>query len=241
MSLLEVVLASALLIVVVLVITGLVHTTDRAYLTEIPLRERQVRCQAVVDSISQQLHEARGSWVWLAPVLDEPLPAPLSRALLFASARDADGRFASHGVTLEPCAQKYIACVPLNRHGSTALVRYTFDTLGPALMTSEPQVPRISASASTIRLQWVYASGGSPVQEVSCPRESGVVLLADLERFSVSNPKLTAGTEDDFQLAGGGTWAPDMWQIGVTVRFRSEYGYGRWISISVDSSINGRN
>jgi hypothetical protein len=241
-TLVEVTVAGALLIFVVIIVAGLVHTTDRAYSTELPLRERQVRCQGVVDGISGEILEGTLQAVWTLPIEGEPategIDAP--EGLLFLSARDASGNFVTDGVTLVRIFQKAVAYLPLRRldssgqfTGEVELVRFDF-AAGSLPDPWEGRVPRITATTSDVTLDWIGAS--PPVTRTLHRRTGGVCVLPNLVRFSVENTKRTLLPGFD---PADPEFTPEACKIGVSARF--PLGDGRFGTIKVDSSIHARN
>jgi hypothetical protein len=242
MTLVEVTIAGAIVLVVVLVASGLFLASDRAYRSEVPLRGRQVRCQQIVDEIARDLHEGGKTNCWLVDTIGETLPAGVDapKTLVLLSARDDAGNFIVDPSSLAPIWQRTLAYVPLNaENGQAVLSRIDFGSGSvPSPLTG--RVPRITASPSTLRLEWL--SGGSPVTPpgiVDRPRNLAVLRLPSLERFRMSNPFQTAGTQDDYALGGGGTWAADVWNVGVSIRLG--FDGGRSTRVDLDTTIQGRN
>jgi hypothetical protein len=197
------------------------------------------------------VQESSGRVLWSVGVAAETLPSGVQapRALVFLSARDASGRFVTDGMTLQPIWQKAIAYIPLNvlnasgaPDGTVALYRFDF---GPGSVPANlgDLIPQITAGTQDITLEWRPAAGGAaanPPGQIAAGRTArGVVTLPGIARFSLSNPMLTAGTEDDLRLADGQTWAADVWNVGVTVNLK--LSDGRNHPVRVDATIQGRN
>jgi hypothetical protein len=231
LSLVEVLVASAILIVVVIVITGLFGTTDEAYRTETPLREAQVRCQAAVDAIAREIQEGSGSLCWAVSVQGESLPAGADRALLFASARGADGNFVRLATTLEPVWQRAIAYIPLRAPDATvSLYRFDFG-VGSLPGGFTGVAPRIVASASAVSIEWRDGSNNLIAGPVSRGRLTGIGQCPDLAAFALGNP-------DTIQRAEGGTYQANVWTVGIS-------GYvnlaRKRTKVSVETNVQGRN
>jgi hypothetical protein len=231
-------------VLLIVVVSGLVNTSDRAYATQVPLRERQVRCQGALDAVAKEIREGRTSAAWLCPVSGETLPADVQApfALVVLSARDGSGRFIASGTSLLPVWQKAVIYAPLNvldSSGECALHRFEIFSVPPTPTSARPV---LAVTPTNVRLEWVPLAGGpflNPPGSIQIGRAAGVCVLPRLVRFVANNPKLTATTADDFTLPGGSTWAPDLWTLGVSCALRLEGG--RTLSIKADSTIQGRN
>jgi hypothetical protein len=223
-TLVEVVLASLLLLAILLITTGLLHTGGGAYTIEVRIRERQLQCQAALDSISKEVYSCNSDSIWACPVSGQTLHPSIEApsALVLLSPLDASGRFVAQGTSLAPSIQRALAYVCLGSGAEVSLHRIDF---GPGSWPSDVQAnaPRISVSTTSVTLEWTPAGGGGVVASTARDRTAQCVkLVDDVTRFSVSASS-----------------TPVVWRLGLTVQAPLEKG--RTTAIRLDTTARGRN
>jgi prepilin-type N-terminal cleavage/methylation domain-containing protein len=230
-TLLEVMIASSILIVVFIVIYALFSTSDTSYRSETSLRTAQINAQRVVDEFVNEAAESGKARIWSAGVSIMPAnPAKLSKALVFVSARDAAHAFILNG--MQPNWQKTVAILPLPAtDGTFALWRFelapaTTNQMGCASVTA-------TVSATTLTIQFLDALGNpidaGPSVALSAGRR---VLNSDLIELKVESIA-TAGTND------GNQNLDSVMQIGIQIEVRPPQG--KAFQTGYVTSIRGRN
>jgi hypothetical protein len=225
---LEVMIASTVLIVVVIIIYAAFDSSDKAYWTQVPLKEAQLKVQKLLEETSTETHESGLDFVWRADVAGESLPANASRALVWASARNSSNQFVTN-VSFQPVWQRTLALVPLNEaDGTLSLRRYSFSTTPPATPTC---TPRIVVTTGDLLVQWVDSGGNVVATSPTVARGTGVKALTALTGFTVT----PVSTITD---SSGATVVVDLIQVQASCAGQTPKGA---VTITAQTSIRGRN
>lgn len=224
----EVMIASSILIVVVIIIYAAFDTSDKTYWTQIPVKEAQIKVQKLLEETTTETHESGLDFVWRADISGESLPTNADRALVWASARNNAGRFITNA-SFQPVWQRTVALVPLQEaDGSLSLRHFTFVTTPPATPTCTPQ---IVVSSTALTLNWVDTLGTVVTSSPPASRNSGVKALTFLTGFNVT----PVSTLID---SSGATVVVDLIKVQASCSASSPHGL---ITVSAQTSIRGRN
>lgn len=242
LSLLEVLIAGAILIVVILIITGVFTTTDTAFRTELPIREAQVKSQRLVDEMAKEISEGNTSMIWTSAVQGESLPAGTFTALIFLSARDVStGAFVTDAVTMQPVWQKAVAFVPIvNAQGEVEVRRYNFGAASfPNPIGSN--VPYIRTDSNNVHLEWKTNPSGpitTPPGTRTVGRSSGILKISPVTRLELAHATTTSSGGGSDPMLTGGPFDRDVWTIHVEVTVRVARGT---TIVRLNSAVQGRN
>lgn len=242
LSLLEVLIAGAILVVVILIITGVFVTTDTAFRTELPIREAQVKTQRLVDEMAREIGEGDTSMVWTSAVQGESLPSGTFHALIFLSARNVStGAFVTDAQTMQPVWQKAVAFVPIvNAQGEVEVRRYNF---GAASFPNpiESNVPYIHTDANNVHLEWKTNPTGpvaAPPGTLTVRRSSGILKISPVTRLELAHATTTSSGGGSDPVLAGGPFNRDVWTLHVQVTVRVAKGT---TTVRLSSAIQGRN
>lgn len=184
MTLLEVMLASAILMLVLIVIYGLFNSGDRLYQGESVLRDAQFSVRRAVEQVSQELAEAGPGFVWTWT--DAAMGSPPNAALAILSARDSDSfSGVTHGDAWDP------AHPPVMQMQWACLIVYLIhvDPQG-VLHLRRHEIPvaaaptRVTASFGTSMITVTMTIDGVDVPTV-LDRSRGALAVEALSDFSV--------------------------------------------------------
>jgi Tfp pilus assembly protein PilE len=138
----EVMIASAIMIVVFIVIYATFDTADTSYRNEGSLRSAQLMAQQKVDEFVTEAAETGRNLLWVAPLTITPSnPTGLQKALVYLSARDnTTKQYTLAG--LNPDWQNTVVIVPLPavQGGTYELVRFEMP---------EPTAAQVAVAANT--------------------------------------------------------------------------------------------
>lgn len=140
-TMMEVMIASSILIVVFIVIYATFDTADTSYRNESSLRSAQLMAQQKVDEFVTEAAETGRGLLWVAPVTITPSnPTGLRSALVYLSARDSSTK--QYVLTgLNPDWQNTVVVLPLpSSQGGYELVRYQM---------AEPTAAQVAVAANT--------------------------------------------------------------------------------------------
>lgn len=230
LTMIEVMIASSILIVVVLIIYAVFDSSDKTYRTQVPVKEAQFKCQKLLENVSREAHESGNDFIWGAAISGETHPTGLTTAMVWASARNVADQFVTDG-SYQPVWQKTMALVPLNEpDGTVTLYRYSFQTTPPAMPACYPQV---LISGSTLQIQWLRTSDGAVEStSIAVSRSSGIKELTEAMLFTVAPVPPMADPN------GGPNITLDTIKIVCQVRATSPNGS---VTVGAETSIRGRN
>lgn len=226
----EVMIASVILMVVIIIVYAVFDTSDKAYWTQVPVKEAQINVQKVLESVSYETHESGLDFVWGAPITGETLPAGVQQSMVWASARDANNTFITNA-SFQPTWQKTLALVPLNlADGTVALFRFTFATTPPASPTCTPRI-NVQSGPGTLSLSWLDSGGVVISTSATVARTSGVKQLPNLNLFSITPVTNVVDAQ-------GTTVVVDLIQVKAQVVASAPQGK---VNVMAQTSIRGRN
>lgn len=230
-TLIEMMIASAILIAVLIVIYAVFGTADSTYRNESSLRTAQLNAQRAVDSIVVEATESGRGKLWAAPIAANPAhPVGLSQAFVFVSARGASGSYTLNG--LAPRWQKTVVVLPLPAaDGTFGLAR--FEAALPDVSQLACASVGVTVTAADVTVSFNDAGGAAIGVSPSALRASGkTILSADIQVFSLQ-ALATAGTD------GGLKNTPGIMQIGVQIQVRPPQGAP--LATGYMTTIRGRN
>jgi hypothetical protein len=232
LTLLEVLIASSILIVIALIIYAVFDSSDKTYRTQVPIKEAQIGVQKVLELAAKEATESGLDFIWGASVTGEAHPAGLNTALVWASARSGTNMFMTNA-SYQPIWQKCMVLIPLNNPDGTtvSLYRFTVPTTPPNTATCYPQVSVVGGT--NIQITWLRVSDNG-VENTSAlvARSTGVMELANMQLFAVT-PISTMGNP-----SGGPAIALDVIKLEAYVTASSPNGPVR---VGTQTSIRGRN
>jgi len=171
MTLLEVVIAAAILAVVFAVAYALVASAGSLSHSELSLRDRQFRLHEFEDRLAAELRESSPPLIRATGFTDGSMPSANQTVLVFASARDGSNLFRVQNAA--PQWQRVVLYAA--RWDATLktgeLRRYVLSP-APAAFTDPAQTPSVTVDATTI------TAGGS-----SIPRTGGERVLLGMDYF----------------------------------------------------------
>ena len=229
-TLTEVMIASSLVIVVFIIIYAVFDTSDKAYWTQVPLKEAQIATQKTLEAVSYETQETGLDFVWAAPITGESLPAGVQQAMVWASARSSGGQFMTDS-SFQPLWQKTVALVPLTQtDGTVTLTRFEFAPPPPASPTCTPRIS-VTASPAQLTLSWLDGGGAVAATSSAIPRSLGIKQLPNLPQFSIT--PVTSITD-----ASGAVVSVALIKIRADVSARAPKGK---VTVTIKPSIRGRN
>lgn len=161
MSLLEVVIAAAILAVLLGAVYVVVFASTTFGEKEISLRDAQFQLQVRMDQMSKELRESAQTLIRVKTFSDAKMPTAAQTVLVFVSARDANEQFMSENARAQ--WQKLVVYAPYyNEELKTGeLRRYTLSPV-PVEFTDEANPPAILVTATEIHLgsQTISRNGG---------------------------------------------------------------------------------
>jgi hypothetical protein len=241
---LEVMIASAISVIVLMILYGLFVTSSDSYVIHTKHRSAHFDAQKALNMIVRDLKEAKQKYAWTSPVTGEFTSVELTQlpAVVFLSARHVTSMDYIVDASLMPIWQKTVAYVPLrDPTGQVNLYRFTWTT-GAVPPDPLNSTAVITADANNIHLQ--YMSGGAPVfaTPIALARGLGVRQLEGLKVLYVNNPSKTTSTADDWTVkdSGGGdmTYAPDVWTVAITIDV-GEFDANE-VETTVTTTVTGR-
>lgn len=231
-SLLEVVIASTILIVVILIIYAVFDSSDKTYRTQVPMREAQVNVQKILELASSEATESGLDFIWGAAITGETHPGQLNTALVWPSARDASNQFMTNA-SGTPMWQKTRALIPLNHPDGTTVSLYRFEipTVPPAVPAC---YPRIVVTALDVSIQWLRVSdNGIQLTSTAVLRTAGIAQLPNMNLFAIT-PVSTMGNP-----SGGAPISLDVIKLEAYVSVKAPQGPP--VIVGTQTSIRGRN
>jgi hypothetical protein len=229
-SLLEVTIASSLIIVVLIVIYGLFDSSDKAYWTHVPMKEAQITLQKTLETVSFETQETNTDNIWETAVSGGGLGAMVNEALVWTSARNSSNQYImdSEG---KPVWQRTIALVPVVSPGQTVtLHRFTFTLTPPIGITVTPKI--IIASNNVVTLQFLDAGFQVVGTSGGIPASSAVKVVPNLVKFQVTGSNTMANP------AGPGSINLDVIRVEIAMTASGPHGS---TTVNYQSSVRGRN
>lgn len=175
LSLLEVLIAGAIMAVVFAVAYALVFSAARLSEAELALRDRQFKLHALEDALAAELRESSPMLIRATAFSDAAMPSSGQTVLTIVSARDALNVFQVRNAAV--VWQKVIVYAPYwDSVLNTGEIRRYELTPAPGAFTDATQTPAITVTATTLTL------AGTPI-----PRSSGQRVLLGVNRFVATN------------------------------------------------------
>lgn len=151
LTLLEVVIGSAIMAVVFAIGYAIVFSTAQLSESEMALRDRQLQLQGAEDLLASEIRESSGPLIRVAAFTDAQMPSPNQAVLVFPSARDASNVFQVSNATIS--WQKIVVYAPYyDAVLQTGTIRRYEVTPAPTYFTDIAQNPTITVTATTLDL-----------------------------------------------------------------------------------------
>lgn len=233
-SLIELVIASVVLMTVVTLGYMLHLTWIRSYKTTTNLSSARLQVQSSVDRIVEDVQETKLSWIWKCAVTGEFTSSeePDYYALVIWSPRDPDSGTVVPGTDMGVRVYETIAYVPLkDSDGNVHLHRFRFGANSyPAGVASDYPTATIAVSNGNVALQFVKAdSSYGFVSAPSVAETDGTVVAKNLRKTRFLAPNESGNDFDVYDDDGAGgyqaaTYHPTGWVVGLTCRATVETG-----------------
>lgn len=220
MSLVEVMLTSAIAVVVFGILYGVFVTTNHTFVTQSSISNTRLKIQRTLDMATEDLHEGDLDLAWRVYPINEKGWSLVEMALNYhgialVSFRDpGTGKYVI-GTNGKPDPQETIVFLPLKDPVAGVVVRRFRFGAGSVPDNPENWTPEIKVNGDTIELQ--YKKGGAQAwpQPKRVRRTDGPVLVKKLKKMHFYKPKDVRGSTG-FQLAAP---APGS---GTSDRFNSD-------------------